>query len=611
MNPVSARATAATVALVVVIAAQAFHAYETLFDLEFHLDAHFLLEAAHNLLAVGVGTVTYLPHSTEQWDVVLWSYYLPVCLYAALLWLTGIEFHQLAILWFIEFLAVLGATFLLVRRWLDRRAALVVTAILFLDPQFLDFAALHYHAMSTLLVFAALATADAAYARDFGQYGFAAAAGFLVGAATLAFVAVGLPAAVALSVFMLVEKSAPAEGWPSRSRRLLWFLAGGLAWVAIFVADVALRLDPASLRDLLLTLAFHYSGDAEPGSLAGMVVRAGYFVAGVVVPPQLPTLLPVLIGGVLLVTATGALSGVRERRLLHLALALIGSWLVLGMLLPRNIYVPRMASILPPCAVVLAMALQARTIPRRAMAAAIAAAFALIAVGVAYHAAGRPWHPYGVGLAAAAALVLGAVGGSLAAWKIPWASLGNVAGVAAATSAVLLIPWSVAPSLRQLAKGVSLAVSDHSPDPVWQLIGRDLRPITDSFVVAGDRVLTNAALPEYFPPGVRRQLLRHYRGLTNGATATPADRVVLIGIGEGSYIDPGYDDLRVGVSFYFQGFTYCIERRVELVEAHYALLGRPGPCPAGGTVAMPAEIVSPEKVRAYLDWRAANGLAID
>ena len=355
----------AIVALAGLVLAEVAAAIQGYFTLDFHSDAYFLLDAGRHLVNDGVARVEYLPHSTEGWDIAVWSYYLTAYLYAALVALFGIQFHQQPIVWLGEWVLLLATVFAMARHWLAWRPALIVTAVVMLDPGFISYSSLHFHLLATVLVLLALIAADATFERqtELARASLALTTGALAGAATLAFTAIGLPAAMALTVWMALQKAEPHERIAPRIRRWLALAIGGLLWLVVLAVDLVRRLDPTSLRDLILTLGYHYGSEGGGGGIGSALIRGAYFVAGVIVSPDAPTLLAPVILAIAVIVWTRAAGTDRDRRLLRLVLALVASWLVLGVLEPRNIYAARMVVVLPLGAVLVARCF-ARVPPR-------------------------------------------------------------------------------------------------------------------------------------------------------------------------------------------------------------------------------------------------------
>ena len=230
-----------------------------------------------------------------------------------------------------------------------------------------------------------------------------------------------------------------------------------------------------------------------------------------------------------------------------------------------------------------------------------------------YFLLGLPWPPFGVGVAAAVAIVLAGAGYFLTARSLRVATSGAVTRVAltfTAAAAVLLFGITVTGAVTGIAAGVRFA-SEHPSLPDWVRLAAPARNLAAQLVKPHDRILTNMAMPEFFPPDARLQLLRTYRGLTNGATELPADQIMLFADRSAGPVDPGYGDLQPGSSLYFQGHVYCILAATQLVGGWYALTGDAGPCSHAAVVVYPSEWIAPDRVTAYLAWRRERGLRVD
>ena len=602
---------AAASVLLILLAWQLAVTFRAYYTLEFDSDLYFLLAAGRDLAATGLGRVTYFPNSTEGWDLVLWTYYLPVLLYGALAALFDISFEQLPVVWLVELLALVATVVLLFRRFLPWSLALGGAAITFADPQFWRLATQNYNLMAMVFGPWAVLAFDAG-SRSLvrrSQIQYAAVSGALAAAAVLSFTTFGLPVVFAIGGVSLVHAFTRRRVLP-----LAAFLAGGAAIAAASALDLFLRLGPDRIHDLTATLVYHYTAE-DPSGLAGALVRAGYFAAGLIVSPWAPSLLPagIAVAGILLVRQR-AIADLPGRTMIQIAAAMALAWIVLGVLLPRNITAPRMGSALPLLVLATMIGARARAIPRTVGLPVMVAAAAASVVASAYFLLGLPWPPFGVGVAAAVAIVLAGAGYFLTARSVRIATnSGAVTRVAltfAAAVAVILFGITVTGAVTGIAAGVRFA-SERPSLPDWVRLAAPARNLTAQLVKPHDRILTNMAMPEFFPPDAPLQLLRTYRGLTNGATAMPADQIILFADRSAGPVDPGYGDLQPGSSLYFQGHVYCILAATELVGDWYALTGDAGSCSEAAAVVYPSEWIPPDRVAAYLAWRRERGLGVD
>jgi len=66
----------------------------------------------------------------------------------------------------------------------------------------------------------------------------------------------------------------------------------------------------------------------------------------------------------------------------------------------------------------------------------------------------------------------------------------------------------------------------------------------------------------------------------------------------------------VGKNIYYRGFIYHFEKRIELMDDIYLLIGIPFDFNDNEKVIYPTEYVSKDEVNRYLNWRVSNGLSV-
>ena len=597
-----------SLALAVLIAARFGDTYRLFHTLAFDLDSYFLLAGGRGLIAHGIPRVDYMLHSTEGWDIVLWSYYLPAYLYAGLIAALHITFHHMVVVWLIEFVALVAAVGLLLRRYLEWRWVLAGTAAAFLDPGFWALATQHFNLLALIFAFLAVYAADVSWRSTGRKSGIAgAAAGLSAGASILSFTAIGIPWAAGLGAGLMLSSARSGRAMPLGA-----FIGGAVFVAALFAIDLYLRLGADGIRDLAVTLLYHYTEEDTSG-IHGALVRAGYFASGLVVSPWAPTALPAAAAAVILLAVRAPQRTDKAWAfLLDVTLSLIAAWVLLGILLPRNVSAPRAASLLPMLLAVSIYAYRTRVVAFTISASGAFAAAALVGAALAYHLLGSPWPPYGVGVAALAAVVCGALLFLLVRrLDAPRGRLGPLARATLLAILSVVAFRTASGAAVAIAKDVRFAWSSPDPTPEWQLLAEDARTVAETFIRASDRVLTNWPLPEIFPAGSQLVLFRAYRGLVNGATASAADAVLLLAAQDAPPADPGFAGVGPQSTIYFQGHLYCIVSSTSLRRGWYALGGRPGTCREGDAITYPAEHVPASAATAYVSWRQENRLAFD
>jgi len=612
----------AAVSVVLLLLGKAGHAYQQYLSMFFSLDNYFLYDASKELLLTGIGRVPFLPHSSQGWDLFLWSYYVPMYAYALLLQLLDFQFHQSAFLHFAQYLVLLAALCVFFRRHLAWPGLILALSLVLLEPLYFSIAAAHFHLWPMTFALIAIAAFESHFAVTDRQprlrkHLLAAVAGLMASASFFSFPAIGLPILAGLSVAFLLESLDGKTSWRTALMWMVPYCAGALIPLGLFVFDVFVSLDGADLGQLIATLAYHYGSGAE-SSILGAVTRSGYFVAGVLVSPRAPSL---LLGGLLL---TGLSIYLRrelsqsDQRFIRLATILSVVWVVFGILLPHHVNAPRMVALLPVYVVVFAVVVRYRRKIKPLFGFIMLVTAVDFGAQILYHELDRPFHPYGIGLMAAVVVGIAVVG---ALWLRfagnRWLSHAPRIHVPFAVAALIMGACVVAPSLaksvRSLEATRGLLSEGIIPEPVMPEMNARLREVTQNLVKAGDRVLSNVAMREYLEPGIKRHQIRFYRGLFNGVTEQPADVIVLVGNSPSGQFYPNYQGVRVGEKLYYRGHLYALLERVKLGNDYYALVGRAvaGTEQNSNGIIYPKDYVPQKAIDKYLKWRKSRAFSSD
>lgn len=614
--------TAATGLMVLLIAGKASSAFLYFLSMGFSFDNYFLLDAARELAATGVGKITILPHSTQAWDLFLWSYYVPMYAYASLVYLFDIEFHQTAFVHYAQYLALVGALLLFFRRHLSWPWVLVASVVVLFEPLFDAVASKHFN--NWPIVFALLSwTAYDAYLSSTGRNidlksaSLAALTGCLASASLFSFPAIGLPVFGGMAVAILLETIQRKSSLHDKVLHLAAYAIGGLVLFAVFITDFLTSLDAQTIAQLFATLGFHYSDVASSG-LARSIIRAGYFLAGIGVSPWTPTLIPVGMCAAVLAWRNDLWSTQKQRSLVHLALLLTATWILGGLLFPHHINAVRLVTVLPIYVIIIAFILQTREVSPTVYGSLIVTAVSFTSAQVIYHVLDRPAHPYGIGIAATVATVLAVLlmmvfRGAFTQWT--WAGLGRSIGLR--VFALLLMTPLMAPILAENIDSLWTAGKviwrEGDAKPLLPSMARRMISTMIGSLKSGDLVATNVAMKELYPPGVRLHLVRFYRGLFNGATKSPATKLVLIGKDPGGRIYPNYDRIVVGQNVYFRGHVYHVRSKIDLVGEYFAFIGNSSTRveSSKGKAIFPEDYVGKERIESYLEWRQSKGFQIN
>ena len=69
--------------------------------------------------------------------------------------------------------------------------------------------------------------------------------------------------------------------------------------------------------------------------------------------------------------------------------------------------------------------------------------------------------------------------------------------------------------------------------------------------------------------------------------------------------------VKTGSNIYYRGFTYHMERRVELIRDYYLLIGTAVKFDEAESVIYPEDYIEKDTINAYLDWRLNKGLPLN
>lgn len=608
--------------LVIIICGKASSAFLYFLSLGFSFDNYFLLDAARELTATGVGKITILPHSTQAWDLFLWSYYLPMYAYGYLVHLFDLEFHQTALVHFGQYLALIGALFLFLRRYLSWPWVLVAIVIVLLEPLYDAVASKHFN--NWPIVFALLSwTVYDAYLSSAGRNvdlrsgSLAALTGGLASASLFSFPAIGLPVFGGMAVAIFLETLQRKSSLHDKVLRLAAYAIGSLVLFGIFIADFLTSLHPQIIAQLFATLSFHYSDIADSG-LTQSIMRAGYFIAGIGISPWAPTLIPVGICATVLAWRCELWSTQKQRSLVHLGLLLTAIWILGGILFPHHINSVRLVAVLPIYVIIIAFILQAREVSPAVFGCLIVTAASFNSVQVIYHALDRPAHPFGIGIGTAVAIafaLLLVMAGRQAFTHWTWAKVGRIIGLR--VFALLLMCPLMVPILTENIDSLWTASKviwrDGDTRPLLPAMARQMMSTMEDSLKPGDLVVTNVAMKELYPPGVRLHLVRFYRGLFNGATKIPATKLILIGKDPSGRIYPNFNRISVGQNVYFRGHVYHVHSKLDLVGEYFAFIGNSSTQVESWAdeVIFPEDYVGKERIERYLKWRQSKGFQIN
>jgi hypothetical protein len=243
-------------------------------------------------------------------------------------------------------------------------------------------------------------------------------------------------------------------------------------------------------------------------------------------------------------------------------------------------------------------------------------AFGLITLAIQgiYHMLGTPYAPYGHGMAAAVVVFVTVIFFIIYKylkkyWNIEIEKRMNI--IIALTVLILITP-TVKSITCKTSSIISQKELSYREEPFVQTFIKEVKKVTFEEVDPGERVLTNL-LPyrSFFQQGVKRQHIYFNRGLYGGATLEPADKVYLFGINPREDIYPNYKNVKTGSNIYYRGFTYHIERRIELIRDYYLIIGTIADFNEAENVIYPDDYIKKDTINAYLDWRLKKGLPLN
>jgi hypothetical protein len=608
-----------TALLLLFIIGEILKAYYGYMNMLFSFDWYQFLEAARAFSLSGISRLSYLPNSSAAMDVIHWSHYFPPFLYAMGVKLFDIQIYDLVIIRFIEILVLMLVLYIVMARFMSLTYAFFVTTLILYAPSFnYIFIAKAYlrwpfiFAMISFLFLVGVLKGNGKR-RDLL---FAYSSGFFACMAPLSFVSLGVPILIGITLAFFIENFIKQKDSKRMISIFSFFILGVLTPLLVFGINIFIKLDKQNLYDAFYTIV-HY-GDIvvnEPDKLR-TILKMGYFSSTIIVSPYGLSILPIGIAACVSNIRQWRFLNENERSLVRITVIFVAVWIILGMFVSTHFYSARMIWILPFFVLQLIIAIRLKDVDVRGFYTLVVLGVTILSVQALYHISGTPGGIYGIGTAAFLALIISVV----TIWilrvymrvrelSIKQRNLSKVDCMILSSLLIILLTPVFLKANKDIFRGVKLYLSEDRGGPVAERLGREVRQVALQEVKTGERVLTNAPMRELFQKDVRLQCIYFYRSLFSGATKEPADKVFLIGTSPGKNISD-YRDVKVGKNIYYRGFIYHFEKRIELMDDIYLLIGIPFDFNDNEKVIYPTEYVSKDEVNRYLNWRVSNGLSV-
>ena len=580
-------------------------------------DEYQYFEAANELIFSGISRLSYLPNSSVSFDIVDWGHLFTAYLYAVAIKLFDIQFYDLAVIHYIEFVFLILVLFKLFCRFMSRSHAFMFTCLLIYEPMFNRFYvdgtwyrwSFIFAILSILCFLNVIDNKGRMKVLTFSYL-----AGFFACMAPFSFASQGVPIFIGLALAFLSENIIFRQNSKMKLRITFLFILGILTPMILFGVNILSKLDKESIYNAYYTIAFY--GDTTANKLnTHLLYKAGYFIATLIVSPYaIFNFLPVGIAAMVINVCQLKHLRDAERNLLRVTIVFTGVWIILAMFMSTHMYSGRMIWIMPFYFLQIIITVRLKSASPSSYYSLIAISMILAFVQGLYYLLDKPGGNYGIGCAAVVTLMIALVTilvlrVCLKYSKLLVANLNRIDHVMLYSIVVILLIPVFLNVNKQLFHNINYYLSEDQKKPVLQRLSKEVRKISEQELKPGDRVLTNAPMREFFQKGVKRQCIFFYRGLFSGATEEPADKVFLIGTSPDTNISD-YRDVKVGKNIYYRGFDYHIEKRVELLSDYYLLIGGPFDVSSKEKVIYPTEYVSKKEVDHYLNWRDSEGLSV-
>ena len=571
-------------------------------------DTRIMYEAGSTVTTVGVPRLEAFVNSPQGSDILFWTHQLSSYVYGLFISWLELDIYSFNLLVVAQYLLVVAATigamwyltaWLKLSRWWT---LLLIPGVMY-APLFniLFLAQKMYLAPSYLLGLAGLILLLHYY--DTKQAFWPAVLSGLVAAMALhSFVSIGLPIMAGVLISWV-----GVLWWQRRAGLPVVHLIGALlvGWLLpqLLLAGYALITVPiASLRALWIAGFSYVDLIVAGGAQQPYVLELGYALASMIVPPQGFSLLPI---GLALLVAAWLIRAELDQRVRYFV-GVVGlatlSGLALMVLIPSHVTSQSLVWLLPMQLMLLPVII---TNGKKQLAWLAGITVAVVAGQSVY----RWWlDSYGVIMIAVAAALSLLIGLLLTSFIIKYGWLNKLMLAAGTLAIVLVFGISLQAHLLGLRSNATNLIhyylsgrewpAQHFSEVAAELIRQRVRP--------GQQVLTNEPISDFFPAGTNLQALYHYRGLMGGARRRPADVAIVFGQ-QGAIRNGDYQNLAVGVQFYFRGFVYEINERLELPAQRMLFIAEPVETP-GTTVEYPRRYVPAAEVEQYLDWREQLGL---
>ena len=596
------------VSLVLVEASKTYLGYMTAF---WGFDGYQFLEAARELALSGISRLSYLPNSSAGLDIVYWSHHFPSYLYSILVYFFDIQFNELQIVHYIEFLLLVWLLFYVMSRFALRSHALVLTCLILYDHIFriifIDKVYMRWAFIFAMLAFLCLWRVILAREKQKAKPMQAYLTGFFAAMSPISFVSLGLPVTLAISLAFIIENFYYQKTRQSKLTHFFSFIIGGLTPPIIFFLFILANMGVGGLYDTYDAISRY--GDiatSAPDSLR-TILKIGFFLATIVIPRYGLSLMPIGIMATILNAYRWNHLSQLEKSLVWITIVFTATWMACAMFISTHFYSARMIWILPLYVLQILIAWRLKKINMTLHYWLLASGMILILTQALYHSLGKPGGQYGLGIAAFVALA----GIFLVIWllrsyaenreRFKWQT-DKMESFALLAIVVMLVVPKILYDGRNLSDNINFFLQEpvFGKEPLAPRLSRDVKKVASQELKTGDRVLTNAPVKEFFADGVERQAIYFYRGLFGGATREPADKMFLIAQGDSQRISD-YNRVQVGDNVYYRGFTYYLEKRVELVEGYYLLIGPPIQLDNTAEIVYPNAYIPKQEVEQFLE----------
>jgi len=576
-------------------------------------DAYYFYEGVKEMTSNGVSRITVWPNCTTGLDIFMWNHLFPPYLYAFFDAMWGIEAQDLYIFSCMEFILLIIALFWIIALFTHRIYIFIFIGIITFDPLFHYIFIKHYiwrwpiiFALFSLICFFILLKTN----RHDNLLSFLT--GILAVMSPLSFISIGVPALLGVASAFFVEHIFFNKGLNAK-KRLIWFSAGVLMPVIFLVIYLFSALGKENLYNLIFLITKYGESVSSKPDTTKLLIKIGYFFSTLLVPNYGLSLLPAGIAATLLNYRHRDHLNDSERFLVRITLIFTLSWLICAMTMSAHFFSARMIWILPFYVLQLYIVIKYKNTKPFVFNLLVAFGFITLAIQGIYHMLGTPYAPYGHGVAAAVVVFITVIFFIIYKyldkyWNI---EIGKGVNIIIVLTVLILVTSTVKRIACETSSMISQKELSFREEPFAQTFIKEVKKVTFEEVDPGERVLTNIPYRSFFQQGVKRQHIYFYRGLFGGATLEPADKVCFFGITPHGDINSKYKNVKTGSNIYYRGFTYHMERRVELIRDYYLLIGTAVKFDEAESVIYPEDYIEKDTINAYLDWRLNKGLPLN